>query len=162
MLRSLALLVLALSLAACGDDDVNGNQNPTPNGCFDDGCTTNDLPFTGGTDFPTVTNVTLECQSQSVVVLATVSDPQGTANLLNVIQTVGVYPDADCVGTSIDLQDDLAGSGLEESFGDAVLAASNQTLYDQICSCAFWPVTVRFTDLDGNVTTGRVAALVTD
>ena len=64
--------------------------------------------------------------------LATVTDAQGTANLLGINQTIGVFPDRDCVDAAITVEDDLAGSGLEESFGD------------------------------GNVTAGRVVARVTD
>jgi hypothetical protein len=161
MKRILAIVVLAIGLSSCDEDTVTNDGGGIPSGCYDSGCTTSDLPLVGATDAPVITDVALECQAQSLVVLATATDPQGTPNLLNILQEVGVFPDVDCQGAPIIVQDDLAGSGLEESFGDAFLATANQALYDQICACNSWPVNVRFLDANGNINSGRVLARVT-
>jgi hypothetical protein len=126
--------------------------------CVDPACAVLELPYGGTVDAPTITNITLECQSSSVVALATATDPQGSANLIGVVQDFGVYPDDSCAGSAIVLQDDLSGSGFEESFGDVV--ASNHPLYATICDCLTWPVELNFRDADGNLTTGRFAATV--
>jgi hypothetical protein len=104
--------------------------------------------------------VVLECQSSSIVLLAIATDPQGSANLIGVTQKAGIYPDRECSEAATILEDDLAGSGLEESFGDIVVAATNQALYDQICDCDEWPATVEFKDADDNTTSGVVLARV--
>ena len=156
-------LILALSiLPACDEDTATNQGNGQPDPCYDGGCTTSELPFGQSADAPTLTDISLECQSNSIVVLATVTDAQGTPNLLGINQTIGVFPDRDCQTTPIEVEDDLAGSGLEESFGDAVTTSENQPLYDLICGCETWPVEVDFRDGDGNTTTGRVVATVTD
>lgn len=153
-------LILALAvLPACGRDTATNQQR---NACYEGSCTTNDLPFGQSADAPTLVEIKLECQPKSIVVLATVTDAQGTDNLLQINQTIGVFPDKDCRETSIVVEDDLAGSGLEESFGDVILASENPDLYALICSRETWPVEVEFRDADGNTTTERVVATVTD
>lgn len=162
MVSRLGAILLVLLLAACGDDSVTDEGAGQPADCYEGGCTTNELPFGQSADAPTLTEIILECQPGSIVVLATVTDAQGTPNLLGISQTIGVFPDRDCLTAPITVEDDLAGSGLEESFGDAVLAHENQALYDQICACDTWPVEVEFRDGDDNVTEGRVIATVRD
>jgi hypothetical protein len=139
-------------LAACGDGVTESTDN----------CNTVALPLTNGAAGPTVTSVTLEVQPAGIVVLASATDPDGSDNLVDVTQSVGVFPDAQCNGTPIELQDDLAGSGVEESFGTAVDMVVNPTLYNTIASVAAWPVAVDFRDADGNRVTGRVMATVID
>jgi hypothetical protein len=156
-------LILALAvLPACDGDTATNQDNQQPNECYEGSCTTNDLPFSQSADAPTLVDIKLECQPNSIVVLATVTDAQGTPNLLQINQTIGVFPDKDCQETSFEVEDDLAGSGLEESFGDVVLTVENPDLYALICSCETWPAEVEFRDADGNTTTGRVVATVTD
>jgi hypothetical protein len=162
VIKLLCTTLIMLALVACDDDTVTDQGNGNPTDCYEGGCVTNDLPFSQSPDGPTLTEIKLECQSTSIVVLATVTDPQGTPNLLGIIQTIGMFPDKDCAETALELEDDLAGSGLEESFGDVVLVSENQVLYDKICACESWPVEVTFKDGDGNVTAGRVVATVID
>jgi hypothetical protein len=162
VITRLCTLLIFASLAACDDDTVTDQGTGNPIDCYEGGCVTDDLPFSQSADAPTLTEIKLECQSGSIVVLATVTDPQGTPNLLGITQTIGVFPDKDCGDAAIEVEDDLAGSGLEESFGDVVLVTENQALYDQICACESWPVEVTFEDGNGNVTAGRVVATVTD
>ena len=149
-------MAMALGLVSCGDDPVTNNQTP----CYAGGCTTRDLPLVDGPDAPSLIDMKLECQPQSVVVLATATDPQGSANLQDVMQTIGVYTDRSCSGTPLTVQDDFVGVDVEESFGDAFRRADNPALYDQICGCTQWPVLVDMVDADGHTTTGRVVAAV--
>lgn len=139
-------------LAACGD----GTTEPV------DRCDVVALPLTGSADAPTVVAVSLEVQPSGIVVLATATDPQGTDNLLNVTQSIAVFPDTQCTGTALVVQDDLAGSGVEESFGTVVDPGTNQALYSAIAAASAWPVELDFRDQDGNRTTGRVMATVID
>jgi hypothetical protein len=144
-------LFLSLSLVSCGDQ---ASTDPV------DVCQTVALPLAGSQGGPTVTDVALDPQvGEGVVVLATATDPDGTDNMLTVLQTIGVFPDAVCEGPPIVLQDDLACSGCEESFGIAVSPA-NQSLFAEIAASVTWPVMVEFSDLDGHQTTGRVRARV--
>lgn len=151
-LRCLVLVASLPLLSACGDSVTETEDN----------CNTVALPLSGSAAGPTVTNVTLEVQPGGIVVLATATDPGGTANLLDVTQSIGVFPDLQCDGAAIVLTDDLAGSGVEESFGTAVDIAVNPTLYNAIAGSARWPVVVDVRDADGNRTTGRVMATVVD
>lgn len=120
------------------------------------------LPLSGSSAAPSIVAVTLEVQPSGIVVLATATDPQGTENLLGVNQVISVFPDARCTGTPRVLEDDLAGSGVEESFGTAVEAGADAALYGAIAAAATWPVEVDFSDQDGNRTLGRVSATVID
>ena len=148
IITTLVLLLLGVS---CGD-------NPAPTA--EDICQTVPLPLSGDPAGPTVTDVALEPQSgDGVVVLATATDPEGTDNMLGVLQTVGVFPDPVCQGSTIVLQDDLACSGCEESFGIAV-PPTNQSLYNEIAAAQTWPVTLDFSDLEGHRIQGRVLARV--
>ena len=147
--RLFLMPVMVLALASCGEDSTD----PDP-------CGDAELPLQGAAVGPVIVDVTLEVQPGGIVVLATATDPQGSANLLNVIQSIGVFPDRDCEGDPIVVQDDLAGSGVEESFGTAVDAVADVTLYGMIAGAATWPVTVDFEDLDGNRTTGQIRAAV--
>jgi hypothetical protein len=115
------------------------------------------LPFSGSVDAPTVTDVGLEVQPGGIVPVATASDPQGFDDVRDVSQFIGVYPDARCEGMPVTVSDDLAGSGIEETFGTAISASEDA--YDAIATAtASWPVHVRFSDRDGNVTEGDVLA----
>ena len=125
-----------------------------------DPCQVAALPVQGEPNAPTVTDVALELQpTVGVVLLATAIDPQGTDNLVGVLQTIGVFPDNDCEGSLIVVHDDLAGSGVEESFG-TVIPASNQALFDGIAGATDWPVEIEFRDLDGHETSARVRARI--
>jgi hypothetical protein len=140
-----------LSILACGDNA--GLASP-------DNCQLEDLPFTGEPNAPVITDIALEAQAgEGIVVLATASDPQGSRNLRDVLQIVRVFQDARCDASPIVLQDDVAISGVPESFGIAV-PASNQALYNAIAAADNWPVAVDFRDVDGNSTEARVMARV--
>jgi hypothetical protein len=146
------LSVLCLSLLSC-----SGNST-SPAG--DDSCHTLDLPLSGEQNAPVITDVALEVQPGSgIVVLVTAADPQGSENLQDVLQIVRVFQDQGCDGSPIVLQDDLAYSGVEESFGTAV-PSSNQALYDAIAAADSWPVALEFSDANGNTTSGRVMARI--
>lgn len=136
-------------------------------GCGDDPsmpvdpCGLQDLPLRGQVSGPTVTDVALEDQGgQRIVVLATATDPQGDADLLGVVQTLKVFRNKACEGAPIVLQDDLAGSGVEESFGTAVDTTTDASLYREISDSDRWPVALSFQDAGGNTVEGRVAARV--
>lgn len=137
---------------ACGSDSTGPGDN----------CDTAALPLSGSEDGPVVAVVSLEVQSGGIVVLATVTDPQGTDNLRDVEQSISVFPNALCTGSPIVVRDDLAGSGVEESFGTAIAAGDDPALYSSIAAAATWPVAVDFRDQDGNRTLGRVMAAVID
>lgn len=71
-----------------------------------------------------------------------------------------MFPDLTCQGAAIVLEDDLAYSGVEETFGTAVDALADPDLYAAIAAAADWPVEVTFKDVDGNTTSGRVRARI--
>ena len=142
---------VSLSLMACGGDDA-ANAGA-------DECQLVELPLSGETNGPLVTDVARELQpGDGVIVLATATDPQGTSNLRDVPQIIKVFQDALCERSPVVLQDDLSRSGQEESFGAAAPRASQ--LYDAIAAANSWPVEVDFRDIDGNATSGRVRARV--
>jgi hypothetical protein len=152
MRRLLSLIMLTISALACGDEPTTGEQ---------DLCHTLALPLVGSAAGPTVTDVALEAQTgEGIVALATATDPQGGENMRNVLQSLEVFPDPRCEGAAIVLQDDLADSGVEESFGIAVSATGNPALFAAIAAAETWPVAVDFADLDGNRISGRVLARV--
>lgn len=124
----------------------------------EDRCNLAALPLQGSAAAPAITDVALEVQPSGIVVLATAIDDQD--DMTGVIQSIGVFRNAQCTGTPIVLQDDLAGSGLEESFGTAVSASTDAALYAAIAAAESWPVSVDFRDSGGARTTGRVAARV--
>ena len=134
-----------------------GNDPPAPSAL----CGTVALPLAGVPAGPVVVEVGLEVQSTGIVAVATATDPQGSANLDNVLQVIGVFPDANCAGAPLTIEDDLVGSGVEETFGTVVDATTRRALYDAIAAATQWPVTVDFQDADGNHTVGRVLAAVT-
>jgi hypothetical protein len=143
------MLVLLLSVVSCGD-------NPAPTA--EDICQTVALPLSGDPAGPTVTDAALEVQQSGVVVLATATDPEGTDNLRDVVQTIGVFSDAVCLDSTIVVQDDLACSACEESFG--TLVSATHPLYQEISAAQTWPVALDFSDIDGHRTQGRVLARV--
>jgi hypothetical protein len=144
--------VLCLTFLSCGGD----NAGPIGN----DSCGAVDLPLSGEQNAPVVTDVALEAQSgEGIVVLVTAADPQGSVNLRDVLQIVRVFQDDRCNGSPIVVQDDLASSGVQESFGVAV-PSSNQTLFNIIAAADSWPVALEFTDANGNATSGRVMARI--
>jgi hypothetical protein len=143
--------VLFLSIISCSDNAATGS---------DDSCQVVDLPLTGEPNAPVITDVALEPQAgEGIVVLVTAADPQGSENLRDVPQIIRVFQDARCEGSPIVLQDDMAYSGVEESFGIAV-AATNQPLFSAIAAAESWPVEVEFRDIDDNSTSARVLAEV--
>lgn len=138
-------------LLGCGEDSTPPAEE----------CVLDPLPLEGQVDGPTVTDVALEDQGgQRIVLHVTASDPQGSADLVDVIQTVGVFRNARCEGTPILLQDDLAGSGIEESFGTVVDVTTDADLYSAIAGAETWPVELNVRDAGGNAVSGRVAARV--
>jgi hypothetical protein len=149
--RVLVLTCVAASLAACDDDETGTGVGA---------CGTASLPLSGDADGPTVTDVGLEVQASGIIVVATASDPQGSDNMRNVLQSVGVFPDDTCQGAPVVLQDDLAYSGVEETFGTAVDAQGDPDLYNAIKTAPNWPEEVTFKDLDGNRVSGRVKARI--
>lgn len=142
---------IMLAVAAACDGTTTETRND---------CDTVPLPVSGSAAAPEVVAVGLEVQPSGIVAVATATDPQGTANLLDVIQSVGVFPDPACLGMPIVIQDDLAGSGVEETFGTVVDAVISPTLYNAIAASSAWPVAVDFRDRDDNRTTARVMAAV--
>ena len=151
-MRSIALLILAcIGFAACGTDGVTIDEDP---------CMTLTLPLSGGPAAPVITDVGLEIQTSDIVIVATATDPQGSENLRDVLQSVGVYPDSECEGAPITLRDDLVASGVEETFGTVVDTSDNPALFAAIAAASFWPVEVDFMDLDGNRTAGRLRARI--
>jgi hypothetical protein len=150
MTRS-AFTIVCLSLLSCGSD----NAGPTG----DDSCHAEDLPLSGEQNAPVITDVALETETgEGIVVLVTAADPQGSENLRDVLQIVRVFQDERCAGSPIVLQDDLAYSGVQESFGVAV--PSSQPLFNTIAAADSWPVAVEFSDANGNTTSGRVMARI--
>jgi hypothetical protein len=141
---------LALLVVACGDET-------TPP--VEDLCQVVALPLTGPAAGPTITDVAIEAQTgDGIVVLATATDPQGGDNLRDVLQTIGVFPDERCEGDPILVQDDLVDSGVEESFG--IAASASSALFSEIAAATAWPVSVDFSDLDGNRVTANVLARI--
>ena len=150
MMRS-GFSLLFVSLISCGGDNVG------PAGS--DSCNVASLPLDGEQNAPVITDVALEAQTgDGIVVLVTAADPQGSENLRDVLQIVRVFQDERCDGSPIVLQDDLAYSGVQESFGVAV--PSNQALFNTIAAADSWPVAVEFSDVNGNATSGRVMARI--
>ena len=143
--------VVLLFALACSD-------GASPTG--DDACHAAELPLSGEQNAPVITDVALEAQpGEGIVVLVTAADPQGSQNLRDVLQIVRLFQDQRCDGSPIVLQDDLAYSGVEESFGTAV-PSSNQALYNAIAGADAWPVALEFSDANGNATSGRVMARI--
>ena len=154
MLRCLGALLL-FSLVSCGDE--NGPAGLNGNG--DGACELEELPVQGSTNAPLVTDVALEVQGRDGIVLhATISDPQGGDDLEDIPQIVRVFQDPFCETSPIVLQEDIAGSGVEETFGMAV--ARGTTLYDAIAAAESWPVELDFRDADDNRTQAQVLARV--
>jgi hypothetical protein len=150
MIRS-GFSVLCLSLLSCGGD----SSGPVGQ----DSCQAEELPLSGEQNAPVITDVALETQTgDGVVVLVTAADPQGSENLRDVLQIVRVFQDQGCDSSPIVLQDDLAYSGVQESFGVAV--PSSQPLFNTIAASDSWPVAVEFSDANGNTTSGRVMARI--
>ena len=144
--------VLLLFALACSSD----NSSPTG----DDTCQAVELPLSGEQNAPVITDVALEVQpGDGIVVLVTAADPQGSENLRDVLQIVRVFQDQRCEGSPIVLQDDLAYSGVEESFGIAV-PTSNHALFNAIAGADSWPVALEFSDANGNTTSGRAMARI--
>jgi hypothetical protein len=149
MSRHLSTMLL-VTLVGCSDNTaLSGN----------DTCDAVDFPLTGEANAPVVTDVALEVQAgEGIIALATASDPQGSENIQQVPQILRVFQDTRCDASPIVVQDDLAYSGVEESFGTVVQA--NQALFTTISQADSWPVAVEFRDIDENITSGRVLARV--
>lgn len=151
-LAGACLVALCIGATACGDDGV---QPPASE------CDLRALPFSDEPNGPLIVDVGLEVQvGEGIIVVATATDPQGSDNLDDVLQSAGVYPDEGCVGTPFTLIDDLAGSGLEETFGTAVSIDSEPALVARISAATSWPVHIDFRDLDGHRTQGDVQARI--
>jgi hypothetical protein len=154
-MRPCAGVLLLLSLAACGDDTGPNGRSGGGNG----DCELEELPVQGSSNAPLVTDVALEVQDVDGIVLhATASDPQGDEDLVDIPQIIRVFQDPLCETSPIVLQDDLVGSGIEESFGTAVEPGT--ALYDAIAAAETWPVEVEFRDAGDHTTSGQVLARV--
>ena len=149
MLRRTMVIALSTLLVACDD-------GPTSL----DFCQLSTLPLRAGPNGPTITDVGLEVQTTDIVLVATATDPQGSENLRDIPQSIGVFTDSRCQSALIVLEDDLAESGVEETFGTVVTSSSNATLFQAIAASTAWPVEVDFVDADGNRVTGRVSARI--
>ncbi len=143
--------VLLVLVAACGDDSPTHRTDP---------CNAVELPLSAAPDGPVITDAGLEVGPSVIAAVATATDPQGIDDFLNVLQTFRVFTAADCGGTAIVLQDDLAGSGVEETFGTVADMSVDPQLYQAIAGADRWPVELEFMDADGHVTSGRVLARV--
>jgi hypothetical protein len=152
------LLAGAFGAAKCGGE---AETDSPPRACTDrSACGAVALPLAGGLDAPTASDVRLECQASSqLVVHVTIADRQGDADLQDTVQFVQVFKTNDCQGPVAELEDDLIGAG-QETFGTAVERSEEPSLYDQICGCTTWPVRVALRDATGNTTTGVVDATV--
>jgi hypothetical protein len=148
--RLSTLVLLAILVIACTDQLTPPVEHL---------CQVQALPLTGPPAGPTVTDVTIEAQAgDGIVVLATATDPEGGDNLRDVLQTIGVFPDERCEGQPILLQDDLVDSGVEEGFG--IAASASSPLFAKIAASTTWPVSVDFSDLDGNRVAANVSARI--
>lgn len=145
-------LILLGVLVVHGCDD-----GPTEPGAS---CDTSALPLSGAPAGPTLVAAILDVQSTVIPLLLTATDPQGSADLIDVQQTASVFRDTRCTASPIVLEDDLAGSGVEESFGTAVSSETDAALYAEIAAATTWPIEIDFQDRAGNRTTGRVMATV--
>ena len=151
----LTMLSCSLLLVAC--DDGEGAVS------FDRGqCSIETLPLQGGTGAPTLTSVTLEVQgSDQIVLFLTVEDDDGLSGLSGVTQQAGVFPDRRCEGVPIEVQGELNCSGCEQSLGPVVESAEEPALFDLISGRTEWPVELTLEDVDGNITSGQIDAVVT-
>jgi len=88
MLRSPAMAAVLAVASGCGEDPAQSGQ----------GCETMTLPLAGNASAPIVVDVGLEVQEENgIVVVATATDPQGFGNVQDVLQSVGGFPDQQCV-----------------------------------------------------------------
>jgi hypothetical protein len=149
--RPTLLPFLFASLISCGESLTEADP---------DLCAPAALPLSGPANSPTITDVGLEVTSDGIILVATASDPQGSANVQDVEQAIGVFPNARCDGQPIVLRDDLAYVDIEETFGPVVTASSNAPLFNAIADATTWPVQVEFADIDGNKTLGQVRARI--
>lgn len=136
-------------LVACGGSDPAIVEDP---------CDLRPLPLSGSAAGPVVRDVALEVQPTGLVLLLTATDPQGTDDLVDVVQTVGVYAEITCSAAPLTATDDLACSACEESFG--TLVPAGDPLYVAVAGASAWPVSVTISDASGNVTAGNVSARV--
>ena len=119
-------------------------------------------PLRGDPAAPVLVGVRLECQEGRYLnLMATVTDPQGDADLQEVPQVFDVFDGPDCTRARWVVTDDLAGSGQEESFGVIFERDMAPTVFDTICASERWPVRARLKDASGNRTEGLVSAVVT-
>ncbi|HEX7880011.1 MAG TPA: hypothetical protein VF720_11410 [Candidatus Eisenbacteria bacterium] len=156
LLAVLGLALVVVATSSCGDDEDD-----------DDGgsrCGTEALPISDHADGPVLTDVALECQGGNFLNLfATVTDPQGSADLEDVDQRLVVYGQSDCKGdVEFEVMDDISESGGEESFGIVITRTGHEALFDQICAAPEWPVEIHLYDKSGHHTFGKAMARVID
>ena len=125
-----------------------------------DMCNASALPLAGDIAGPTVTDVRLQFEGSFIVAHAIATDPDGTDDLVNVLQQITVFQDDRCTGGFIILRETLMASGMDQSFGIAVTFNEDQSLYNELVFAVTWPVGVVFSDASGHTTTGRVRARV--
>jgi len=152
-LRATIIASLAI-FAACGNDTT---QPPTD---LYRNCVLEPLPLTGTAGAPVLTSAALECQGRFINLLATAVDPQGDADLQNVVQRIRVFEEPDCNSISREVTDDFVGSGVEESFGIVFEQGMDPAVFARICASSRWPIEVELFDVSGNTLRGRVLATV--
>jgi hypothetical protein len=145
-------LVSPLFLQCTGGDPSGPTQA--------DLCNATTLPLSGSPDGPTVTDVRLQFEGSIIYAHVIATDPQGTDDLLNVIQRITVFQDRQCAGSFVTLRKSLMGSGVDESFGAVLTFGEDQSLYNEMVFAVTWPVGVVVADASGNATMGRVLARV--
>ena len=137
---------------------------PAPDGLPTDGGAPScglDLPLRATPPAPVLTAIRLECQEGRYLnLMATVTDPQGDADLRDVPQVFQVFDGPDCARARWTVTDDVAGSGLDESFGVVFERDTAPTVFDAICASERWPVRAQLRDASGSRTEGLVSAVV--
>ena len=155
-LGAITLPLVTLAFAACSSDPEPGSTANT-----EISCEVASLPLASNADGPTVERLTLLCETGGQLVPELVIvDPQGDADLQDVVQTLGVYAAKDCAGDVFEIEDDVSESGQPEWFGTVVDRADEPALYDTICASSSWPVELQVRDASGNEVNGVVEAVV--
>jgi hypothetical protein len=160
-----------LFLIACSGSDTDAVPMPdaplSPDGATG-GTSFATLPLQGGTDAPLVANVSYKCATECTpqynrtcirVTVASVTDPQGFADLNNVQQTLRVFPDAKAAGLPEQQFFNVESYGIYfggSRTGDYYLDAT--AIQDAACAANSWPMEVVATDASGHVTTGKFLA----
>ncbi len=126
------------------------------------------LPLQGGPDSPVVASISYKCATQCTpqynhtcirVTVASVTDPQGIADLKNIHQTLRVFPDAQATGLPEQKFFEVETYGIYfggAAAGDYYLDAT--AIQNAACAAASWPMEVVAADASGHLTTGKFLA----